>query len=127
MTAVVDAVDGADVVLVPGFPLSHPDHEWLVRTLAADGLGRRRIGALRRAAVHAPSRREPQVPAWVSRTRAARRRSSRSRRGSATGSRSGVRSGSYRSQLPLLGMRRSLRRGPHRYALAPEWVAWRPD
>ena len=30
----------------------------------------------------------------------------------------------YRSQLPLLGMRRSLRRGPHRYALGPEWVAW---
>ena len=29
----------------------------------------------------------------------------------------------YRSQLPLLAMRRSLRRGPHRYALAPEWVA----
>ena len=34
---------------------------------------------------------------------------------------------SYRSQLPLLGMHRSLRRGPHRYALAPELVAWRPD
>ena len=24
-------------------------------------------------------------------------------------------------------MHRSLRRGPHRYALAPELVAWRPD
>ena len=33
----------------------------------------------------------------------------------------------YRSQLPLLGMGRSLRRGPHRLALAPELVAWRPD
>ena len=32
-----------------------------------------------------------------------------------------------RSQLPLLGMGRSLRRGPHRLALAPELVAWRPD
>ena len=33
----------------------------------------------------------------------------------------------YRSQLPLLGMRRSLRRGPRRYALAHEWVAWAGD
>jgi hypothetical protein len=33
----------------------------------------------------------------------------------------------YRSQLPLLGMRGSLRRGPHRYALAAEWIAWVPD
>ena len=33
----------------------------------------------------------------------------------------------YRSQLPLLGMRRSLRRGAHRYALGPEWIARAPD
>ena len=62
----VDAVvaprsTGADVVLVPGFPLSHPDHDWLVRTLVAGALGRwrvalyaeqpytRRAGASRRA------------------------------------------------------------------------------
>jgi hypothetical protein len=30
----------------------------------------------------------------------------------------------YRSQLPLLGMRRRLGRGPSRYAFASEWVAW---
>ncbi len=30
----------------------------------------------------------------------------------------------YRSQLPLLGMRRSLRRGPLALALAEERVAW---
>ena len=28
--AVADASDGADVVLVPGSPLTHPDHAWLV-------------------------------------------------------------------------------------------------
>ena len=33
----------------------------------------------------------------------------------------------YRSQLPLLGMRRSLRGGAHRYALGREWVARLPD
>ena len=29
----------------------------------------------------------------------------------------------YASQLPLLAMRGSLRRGPHRYAASPEWIA----
>ncbi len=33
----------------------------------------------------------------------------------------------YRTQLPLLGMHRSPRRGPLRAALAPEWVAWGAD
>ena len=33
----------------------------------------------------------------------------------------------YASQLPLLAMRRSLRRGAHRYAATPEWIAWGPD
>src|SRR5262249_61234528 len=33
--AVLAAFDGADLVLLPGFPLSHPDHRWLVDTLAA--------------------------------------------------------------------------------------------
>ena len=32
----------------------------------------------------------------------------------------------YRSQLPLLGMRRSLRGGPHRYALVPSGSPWAP-
>ena len=30
------AVEGASLVLLPGFPLSHPDHDWLVRTLVSD-------------------------------------------------------------------------------------------
>ena len=30
----------------------------------------------------------------------------------------------YRSQLPLLAMKRSPRRGPHTLALGPELVAW---
>ena len=33
----------------------------------------------------------------------------------------------YASQLPLLAMKRSLRRGPHTLALAPEPVAWADD
>ncbi len=33
----------------------------------------------------------------------------------------------YRSQLPLLGMHRSVRRGAHRYAVAAEMIAWVGD
>jgi len=121
--AVTDAVAGADLVLLPGFPLSHPDHEWLVRTLVSDwtpctGLAlyseqpyARRVGE------------EPSMLAWVAEAigglpafervpvglsdRLAKWRAIRE----------------YHSQLPLLGMRRSLRNGPNRYALASEWVA----
>jgi hypothetical protein len=33
----------------------------------------------------------------------------------------------YGSQLPLLGMRGSLRKGAHRYAFDPEWIARHAD
>ena len=46
------SVDAADLVLLPGFPLSHPDHRWLVEGL----VGTLEAGrALRRAAVYTPS------------------------------------------------------------------------
>ena len=57
---------GPSSSLVPGFPLTHPDHAWLVRTLAdLSGLGRGSIalGVYARAAVHAPRGTEPNVPA----------------------------------------------------------------
>ena len=126
--AVEDAVAGADVVLLPGFPLSHPDHEWLVRALGAgDVAARGRLGLYAEQPYTRREGREPQVTAWVTgvvggpsvfapvrarlRDRIAKWRAIRH----------------YRSQLPLLGMRRSVRRGAHRYALAPEWVAWSRD
>ncbi len=120
--AVADAVDGADLALVPGSPLTHPDHEWLVLTLASGRLGCGRIALYAEQPYTRRDGVEPRVPGWVSeavggvaefepvrtllRDRLAKWRAIRR----------------YRSQLPLLGMRRSLRRGPHRYALAPEWV-----
>jgi LmbE family N-acetylglucosaminyl deacetylase len=129
--AVLRALEGADILLLPGFPLSHPDHEWLVRTLVSDfksdtscGIGRiglyaeqpytRRVGG------------QPHVPAFLAdlvgraafepvraplRDRLAKWRAIRC----------------YASQLPLLAMRRSLQRGPHRYAATSEWIAWGPD
>jgi LmbE family N-acetylglucosaminyl deacetylase len=42
--AVVTAIGSADVVLLPGSPLSHPDHELLVRTIVGAPLDARRLG-----------------------------------------------------------------------------------
>jgi LmbE family N-acetylglucosaminyl deacetylase len=123
--AVAAAAVGASAILLPGFPLSHPDHEWLVRTLAPalDGLDvalyaeqpyTRRTGG------------DPAVPEWVQRTLGAKSfepapAEARDRLAKWRAVRR------YRSQLPLLAMRRSLRRGPLRHSLAPEWVAWSAD
>ena len=51
--------DGADLVLLPGSPLTHPDHEWLARTLSVRSTPGR---ALRRAAVHPAVRSRAGVP-----------------------------------------------------------------
>ena len=124
--AAVEAVGAADRVLLPGSPLSHPDHEWLVRTLVADGLDRGSVALYAEQPYTRRAGAGPQAPPWLAsavgpstfapvparlRDRHAKWRAIRC----------------YRSQLPLLGMGRSLRRGPHRLALAPELVAWRPD
>ena len=116
----------ADRVLLPGSPLSHPDHEWLVRTLVGDGLDQGRLALYAEQPYTRRAGAGPQAPPWLAsavgastfapvparlRDRHAKWRAIRC----------------YRSQLPLLGMGRSLRRGPHRLALAPELVAWRPD
>jgi LmbE family N-acetylglucosaminyl deacetylase len=41
---VAEAIAGADEVLLPGAPLTHPDHAWLVRLLVTTGLRCGRIG-----------------------------------------------------------------------------------
>ena len=100
-SAVASAVEGADEALIPGFPLSHPDHAWLASLLSHAGLAAGRVGSyaerlyVRRSGqappaeyVPAPSGRRDRLAKW----RAIR---------------------AYRSQLPLLGLRRSIRRGPH--------------
>ncbi|HUP32094.1 MAG TPA: PIG-L family deacetylase [Gaiellaceae bacterium] len=106
--SVHDVVENSGVVLVPGSPLTHPDHAWLTSLVAArlpaDRLGRYaeqpytlRDGSSPFASVAV--RRRDRLAKW----RAIR---------------------AYRSQLPLLGMRRTLRRGPARLAWADERVAW---
>ena len=125
--AVVPAFDDADLVLVPGSPLTHADHEWLVLTLAAGGLDAGRVALY---AEQPYTRREgvdPSVPPWIASALGGRwafepvRTQPRDRLAKWRAIRG------YSSQLSLLGMRRSLRRGPHRYALGREWVARLPD
>jgi LmbE family N-acetylglucosaminyl deacetylase len=106
--AVHEVVDGADAVLVPGSPLTHPDHVWL------NGLLSRHLspGALALYAEQPYAFRGGATPferAPVSaRDRIAKWRAIRA----------------YRSQLPLLGMQGSLRRGALRLAWADERIAW---
>ena len=42
--AIAPRIEGADLVLLPGFPLSHPDHSWLVGVIARGGILGGRIG-----------------------------------------------------------------------------------
>jgi LmbE family N-acetylglucosaminyl deacetylase len=110
--AVAGVVQGADEVLLPGFPLAHPDHGWLARVLGARELGALRTGLY---VEHPYAGRDGGDPGASYRSlktgprhRLAKWRALRE----------------YRSQLPLLGMSRSLTRGPLAVALAGEAVAW---
>lgn len=120
--AVASAVDGADAVLLPGSPLSHPDHAWLARVLVG-GVRVRRLGLYAEQPYANRSGSEPDADAWLADALGATIRfehvptSPRDRLAKWRAIRK------YRSQLLLLGMRRSLRHGPHS-VLWGERVAW---
>jgi LmbE family N-acetylglucosaminyl deacetylase len=65
--AVADALPDAGVVLLPGAPLTHPDHLWLVQTLVGAGLDDSRHGLYAeqyyRVRVDDPAAVDP--PAWL--------------------------------------------------------------
>ena len=123
--AVQAAAKGADALLLPGFPLGHPDHLWLARVLIGARVGCRLLGLYAEQPYTRRSGRQPRAPEWVEeelearlsfepipvglRDRGAKWRAIRR----------------YGSQLPLLGMSRSLRRGPHSI-LRGERIAWVP-
>ncbi len=108
LDAVHARVENAGVVLVPGSPLSHPDHAWLSSLLTR----RLQLGLVALYAEQPYTARTGASPfpreRANSRDRVAKWRAIRA----------------YRSQLPLLGMRQGLRLGPLRLALADERVAW---
>jgi LmbE family N-acetylglucosaminyl deacetylase len=110
--AVAGAAAGADEVLLPGFPLPHPDHAWLAELLGEGDLGAALIGRYAESLYARRAEAEPPADYTPVRT-SARDRLAKWR---------AIRE--YRSQLPLLGLSRSLTRGPLSLALAREAVAW---
>jgi LmbE family N-acetylglucosaminyl deacetylase len=107
--AVVSSIVGAELVLLPGFPLSHPDHRWLVEGV----LAREELVRIRHAfyAEQPYAARSGERPSGFDALRSgARDRLAKWR---------AIRS--YRSQLPLLALG-ELRRGAHVVAWKPELV-----
>jgi LmbE family N-acetylglucosaminyl deacetylase len=122
--AVLDAVRGADTVLLPGLPLKHPDHRWLAGILLAPPPLAPRIGlyaeqpyAERAGRLeHVPSaaamlrERLPSLPVW-----------SRAPAGGRAVLAKWLAACAYRSQLPVLGLGRRI----HVPLLRLLWQEWR--
>jgi LmbE family N-acetylglucosaminyl deacetylase len=121
--AVREAVAGADVVLLPGYPLTHPDHEWLVRTLAGTPLGAGRLGLYAEEPYSHRTEGRRRTPDWLGDALGAKPEFALvpATIGDRVSKWKAIRR--YRTQLPLLGMHRSVRRGPHSI-LWEEAVAW---
>ena len=110
--AVLAAVEGPDLVLLPGSPVSHPDHRWLVDTLHGhDAFARLRRGFYAEQPYATRSGERP--PGFLALPRDAKGQLAKWR---------AIRS--YRSQLPLLALG-ELRRGAHVVAWQPELVSER--
>jgi LmbE family N-acetylglucosaminyl deacetylase len=105
--AISGHVRGAGVVLVPGSPLTHPDHAWL-SSLVGERIDPELMALYAEQPYTVRDGGAPFARVEVAaRDRLAKWRAIRA----------------YRSQLQLLGMR-DVRRGPLRLALADERVAW---
>jgi len=131
---VVAALADTDVALLPGSPLTHPDHEWLVRVLTSSGgLPARQLGfyaeqpyTLRAGGAAL------EIPGWLAGEHGAPRAVFEHLR---AGAREGLAKWRairrYRSQLPLLaltGVRRPLERFLWAEARSGgEAVAWVPE
>jgi LmbE family N-acetylglucosaminyl deacetylase len=125
--AVAAQLRDADVVLLPGFPLSHPDHAWLVRAIVERHVVSGRLGYYAEQPYSSRATAAPVIPPWLSEEVGfaghwvALPRSSRH----LVAKWRAVRC--YRSQLPLLAVT-GLRSGGHALAWQRELVAQgRPD
>jgi LmbE family N-acetylglucosaminyl deacetylase len=117
VAAVAAVIADADLVLLPGFPLSHPDHEWLVKALVNDSRPPLpgHVAFYAEQPYTARSDARPALPAWLTeRMRLASAFDGLPRHPRALVAKwRAVRC--YRSQLPLLALR-GVRRSAH--------VAW---
>lgn len=103
--AVVDALAGADTVILPGSPLTHPDHAWLVRTLLAAELPCRQLGFYVEQPYSArASQARPAAPGWLEELLGGEVAFDAARAGARQllAKRRAIRR--YRSQLPLLAL-----------------------
>jgi len=121
--AIAAAADGVDALLLPGFPLSHPDHEWLGRALVGGRMGCRRLGLYVEQPYGRSTDGEPSVPPWAEEALGARPVFGSVSAGVPDRVAKWRAVREYRTQLPLLGMTRSVRRRPHSLLLG-ERVAW---
>jgi LmbE family N-acetylglucosaminyl deacetylase len=113
--ALAAAFEDADSVLVPGFPLAHPDHVWLNELVLRRRLPRRaRLGLYVEQPYAWRGKQPPPPPTpWV------RLRGSRADRASKADA---VRA--YRSQLPMFGIRPRERLALHEALSGGETLAW---
>lgn len=123
LDAIAAAAEGVDALLLPGFPLSHPDHEWLGRALVGSRMGCQRLGLYAEQPYARRGKSEPRVPLWGEEALGAAPAFDPVSAGGRDWLAKWRAIRCYRSQLPLLGMTRSLRRGPHSL-LWGELVAW---
>jgi len=98
--AVVQAIADAEAVMLPGTPLSHPDHDWLVRALLARGFSYRRVGFYAEQPYSARSTVSHDVAHWLGAPLELEQASASMR--DLLAKRRALRC--YRSQLPLLAL-----------------------
>ncbi len=110
--AVSAAVEGTQAVLLPGFPLEHTDHELLARLVRERGLPVPRLGLYVEQPYGMWAERKPNGAGWRS-----------LRAGPVQRLRKTLACKAYRSQLPLLGPRMTLKLNRHEM-LHGERVVW---
>ena len=121
--SILAMAEDADTILFPGSPLTHPDHHRLVQ-LVGGQTPTRQCGWYAEQPYTRRTGLEPSMPEWLvdelgqAPTFERLRASTRARLAKWRAIRE------YRSQLSLLGMSRSVRRGPLSFVRIPEAVAW---
>jgi LmbE family N-acetylglucosaminyl deacetylase len=109
--AVASVVAGADTVLLPGSPLTHPDHEWLARLMTAVASRFRRLGLYaEQPYTERSAQPEPVAPPWLETALGSHLAFERvpARAADRLAKWRAIRQ--YRSQLPLLALQRRAHR-----------------
>jgi LmbE family N-acetylglucosaminyl deacetylase len=121
LEAIAPRIDGADLVVLPGYPLTHPDHAWLVGAIVRSGILPPRVSFYAEQPYAARTGSTPELPEWLAADtgrysfgRVAARRLARVAKWRA------IRE--YRSQLPLLAIG-GVSNGAHVHAWRRELVA----